>query len=58
MNTIQIANAIYGIVLDMDYMDYSEQVEKEIDMLVNDLEKIKGTSLYNALELIAMKEED
>lgn len=57
MNTELMARVLYNMSLDMDYNDYLEDSENEIDIIKKELESIKESSLYNCLENIAMDNE-
>lgn len=55
MDLSQIAYILYNMVLDMDYMDYEETRETDIDFLTKELETIKENCpcLMQVLEIIA-----
>ena len=55
METYAIANILYNMSLDMDYMDSQEHWETEIDLIKIKLEKLKENDsiLYYVLEAIA-----
>ncbi len=51
---LEIATALYNMVADMDYNDYSDTADNDIMQLLADLEKIgKSSTLYRCLEMIA-----
>lgn len=60
MDTKRIANILYNMSLDMDYADTLESYDEEINLLENDVRKLKeeGSSLYYALESIAESNDD
>lgn len=50
-----LANAIYNNLFDMDYMDYSESMERDFNDLLQDLkllEKQGNGSLLNAIKML------
>lgn len=50
-----LADAIYNQLLDMDYMDYSESMERDFNDLLHDLgllEKQGNGSLLNAIKML------
>ena len=51
----QMADILYNMSLDMDYMDYQEHWEKEICRIENELEMLSAIDsvLFHALEMIA-----
>ena len=55
METYDIANILYNMSLDMDYMDSQEHWETEIDLLKIEIDKLKESNnvLYYALEAVA-----
>ena len=55
METYDIANILYNMSLDMDYMDSQEHWETEIDLLKIEIDKLKENNnvLYYALEAVA-----
>ena len=55
METYDIANILYNISLDMDYMDSQEHWETEIDLLKIEIDKLKESNnvLYHVLEAVA-----
>ena len=46
----EIIKQLIEMSLDMDYMDYADYIEDSIDILTNELIKIKNTELYALLE--------
>ena len=59
MNAYKIANILYNMGLDMDYMDYKEHWETEIHKIEDEIFKLKqeGNMLYFILETIAFNYE-
>lgn len=57
MSAQEIANIIYNMSLDMDYADYIEFAEEEIETLAQEIES-SGDSLKQALEIIALQNSD
>ena len=55
METYNIANILYNMSLDMDYMDAEEHWETEIDLLKIEIDKLKENDnvLYHVLEAVA-----
>ena len=55
MDLLQIAHILYDMSLDMDYMDYEETRETEIDVLTDELETVRENCpcLIQILEIIA-----
>ena len=55
MDLNQIAYILYDMSLDMDYMDYEETRETDIDSLTRELETVKEKCpfLMQILEIIA-----
>lgn len=55
METYAIANIIYNMMLDMDYMDSKEHWETEINLLKTEIDKLKENDSvgYYAFETIA-----
>lgn len=55
MDLSQIAHILYNMVLDMDYMDYEDTRETDIDSLTKELETVKENCpcLIQVLEIIA-----
>ena len=50
-----LANEIYTNLLDMDFMDYSDTLEEDMECLINDLELLnaKGNgSLLNVIKIL------
>ena len=60
MDTKRIANILYNMSLDMDYADFLDTYDEEINLLENDVRKLReeGSSLYYALENIAESNDD
>ena len=59
MNAYKIANILYNMGLDMDYMDYKDCWETEIHALEDEIFKLKqeGNMLFFTLETIAFNHE-
>lgn len=57
MDLLQIARILYNMSSDMDYMDYEETKETEIDVLTDELETVRENCpcLMQTLEIIANK---
>lgn len=55
MSSYEIANILYNMSLDMDYMDAEEHWQTEIDLLKIEIDKLKETDniLYHVLEAVA-----
>lgn len=55
-----IARALYESNLDMDYMDYCDGVETELEALESEIESIRQTHIYlsHALDLLATMQGD
>lgn len=53
MSEKDIAAFLYYLIADMDAADYAETKETELQEIADDLEAIKGTTLYNVIEEIA-----
>lgn len=55
MDLLQIAHILYDMSIDMDYMDYEETRETDIDSLTRELETVKKNCpcLMQTLEVIA-----
>lgn len=61
MEKKSIAKILYALSLDMDYADYTEHMETDIESIeeeLNVLEENNCSCLLNALEMIAMNNED
>lgn len=59
METEKIADIILNMSLDMDYADCIEMYDEVVADLQSEIEKLgKDSSLFNALEMIAMENED
>ena len=56
----RIANILYNMTLDMEYMDYAEQCQKEINDISREIDVIKnqGSILFHLLEALAYTNED
>ena len=39
--------------LDMDYMDLSDNIDEELDIVSNEISKLENTALFSLLENIA-----
>ena len=48
----EIAKQLIEMSLDMDYMDYADCIENEIDIITTELEQIKDTTLYELLDKV------
>lgn len=48
----EITKQLIEMSLDMDYMDYADYIKDEIDIIVEELEQIKDTALYNLLDKV------
>lgn len=55
MDLLQIAHILYDMSIDMDYMDYEETRETDIDSLTRELETVRENCpcLMQTLEIIA-----
>lgn len=55
MDLLQISHILYNMSIDMDYMDYEETRETDIDSLTRELETVKEKCpcLIQILEIIA-----
>lgn len=51
-NSKEITKQLIEMSLDMDYMDYADYIKNEIDIIVEELEQIKDTALYNLLDKV------
>lgn len=59
MDLNQIAHILYNMSLDMDYMDYEETKNIDIDSLTMELETLKENScLMQVLETIATQNKE
>ena len=47
-----IAEALYDMIKDMDYMDYSEHEEKEIENITNELQVLADNNCDYLLNII------
>ena len=57
----EIANILYNVCLDLDYRDYIEFVDQEIEELAKEIQtarELKLDCLINVLEIIAAQQED
>lgn len=56
----RIANILYNMSLDMDYNNYSDYFENEINLIENEINnlKIKDSPLFYILETIASDNEN
>lgn len=50
----KLANTIYNNLLDMDYMDYQEITEKDLNNLLQDLELLENQGNGSLLNVIKM----
>ena len=57
MSTQEIANIIFNMSLEMDYANYIEFAEDEIESIAREIEA-SGDSLKQALEIIALQNSD
>lgn len=59
-NTNQIANILYNMTLDIDYMDYTELWHKEIKILEKEIDVLheKDSMLFHILETLAHENQD
>lgn len=60
MDNKRIARILYNMSLDMDYEDYTEHAELEIDTIADEIQFLKDSkcdSLVQALEMIAAQNE-
>ncbi len=59
MNAYKIANILYNMGLDQNYMDYKEHWDTEIHKLEEEIFKLKeeGNMLFYTLETIAFNHE-
>lgn len=57
MQSVQIANILINMSLDMDYADYLEHYQESIDNLAESIDSllIRCPELYTVLEMIAIK---
>lgn len=51
MNT-DLAQKLYELCLDMDFMDYEENKEREISCLIKELNDLKAPYLLKCLKII------
>lgn len=59
METEKMADILLNMSLDMDYADCIEMYTETVADLKREIEKLdKDSSLFNALEMIAMENED
>ena len=60
MDEKRIAEVLYELCLDLDYMDYKDTVEEELDCLASEIKTLKdsGFIVYNYLERLAIMNED
>lgn len=57
----EIADILYNVCLDLDYRDYIEFVDQEIEELAKEIQtarELKLDCLINVLEIIAAQQED
>lgn len=56
MNERKIADILYNMSLDMDYADYEEYFEEEINLIKLEIEKLKSADnvLFHVLEAVAL----
>ena len=52
IETKEIAKQLIEMSLDMDYMDYADCIENELDIITTELEQIKDTTLYSLLDKV------
>lgn len=49
----ELAEKLYNLCQDMDFANYADFTEKDIQNLAIELEGIQNTALYKCLEIIA-----
>lgn len=54
MTTKEIVKQLLEMSFDMDYMDYADYLAGTIDILTEQLEKLKDTPLYEVLEQVVV----
>lgn len=54
MTTKEIVEQLLEMSFDMDYMDYADYLAGTIDILTEQLEKLKDTPLYEVLEQVVV----
>ena len=54
MQTKEIVEQLLEMSFDMDYMNYADYIEGSIEILTNELEKLKDNPLYELLENIVI----
>ena len=57
----EIANILYNVCLDLDYRDYIEFADQELEELAKEIQtarELKLDCLINVLEIIAAQQED
>ena len=52
METQEIIKQLLEMSFDMDYMDYADYIVDTIEILTNELEKLKDNPLYELLERV------
>lgn len=52
MDNRELATELYNSCLDMDFMDYIEISEEEIDMLVKEIEVLKNNNCNMILNIL------
>ena len=53
MDSREIAESLLDMALDMDYMDLSDNIDEELDIVSNEISKLENTALFSLLENIA-----
>jgi len=53
MDSREIAESLLDMALDMNYMDYSDNIDEELDIVSNEISKLENTALFSLLENIA-----
>jgi hypothetical protein len=53
MDSREIAESLLDMALDMDFMDYSDNIDEELDIVSNEISKLENTALFSLLENIA-----
>lgn len=53
MDSREIAESLLDMALDMDFMDYSDNIDEELDIVSNEISNLENTALFSLLENIA-----
>lgn len=53
MDSREISESLLDMALDMDYMDLSDNIDEELDIVSNEISKLENTALFSLLENIA-----